>query len=398
MACSRWSWVARGAIAILLTGAGARAAAAQPGWLPRVVNMGANLTGANREAAVAHLESVERLLKDVPEFAHPRGFEVKPYFTGMGRRTGQGDTEHSNYVVQYFFRVNFFAPSFAASKNAIGAIIIGINADENMRGDLDPQGRTIFVEQSRWPLLPYAVATYGVSPSGALQPTEDFSLWAWYTAGGQLPWLPVSREDYYNSIIASAEGNHGERRAEYQKANEKTPYQQWIAEAPQRKKDREETLKAVAAVQTPAEVAKLRKAMEDAEREAGEQFAKNEHQDREDATSAFAPTDKMRAELNRMTLAQRKMPAIVDTDPSKTEWRATGASMRDRDTVTTTVHRVLTPNYDFWRARRSPAEVRTINVYFEASSNPAVQNAVYQAVKKLNWRALAAMTDQAPPQ
>lgn len=60
------------------------------------------------------------------------------------------------------------------------------------------------------------------------------------------------------------------------------------------------------------------------------------------------------------------------------------------------VHRVLTPNYDFWRARRSLADVRTINVHFEATNNPAVQNAVYQTVKKLNWRAIAAMADESP--
>jgi len=97
-----------------------------------------------------------------------------------------------------------------------------------------------------------------------------------------------------------------------------------------------------------------------------------------------------------MTPAQRKLPAIVDNDPARTEWRATGASMRDRDTVTTTVHRVLTPNYDFWRARKSITEVRTIHVYFEGTSNPPVLNAVYQTLKKFDWRALAALVDQPP--
>lgn len=372
------------------------AVGAQTGWLPPVVDMGPNLTGANRAAALARLESIQRLLKQVPELAHPDGFEIRPFFTGHRSRNGLGGSEHADYVIQYLYRVTFFYPSLAENKYPIGAIIFAINADENMRGDLDPQGRVIFIEQRRWPLVPFSVATYGVSADGTLKAGEDFSLWAWFTPGAELPWRAVSREEYYSSLIAGAEGNNGEKLAQYKKVTEKTPYQRWLEEAPQRKKERDETLKALAQIQPPAEVAKLRKEMEDAERDAGEQFKKSESQDREDAKTAFKPTADMRAELNRMTPAQRKLPAIVDLDPARTEWRATGASMRDRDTVSATVSRVLTPNYDFWRARKSIVEVRTINVYFEATSTPAVQDAVYQAVKKFDWRALAALVDQPP--
>jgi len=41
----------------------------------------------------------------------------------------------------------------------------------------------------------------------------------------------MSREDYYAATIASAEGNNGERRAQFQKATAKTPYQQWLEAA-----------------------------------------------------------------------------------------------------------------------------------------------------------------------
>jgi hypothetical protein len=95
-----------------------------------------------------------------------------------------------------------------------------------------------------------------------------------------------------------------------------------------------------------------------------------------------------------MTRAERRLPAILDTDIARTEWRAAGASMRDRDTVTITVHRVLTPNYDFWRARKSLADARTIVVYLEGSAAPPVLNAVYQMYQTFDWRALAARTDQ----
>jgi hypothetical protein len=74
---------------------------------------------------------------------------------------------------------------------------------------------------------------------------------------------------------------------------------------------------------------------------------------------------------------------------------ATGASMLDRDIVSQTVHRVFTPNYDFWRARKSPVEVRTIAVHFSASdAPPPVLNAIWQTYKKFDWKALNALLDQ----
>jgi hypothetical protein len=390
--------LARLSILSLVSCLTASAVAAQTGWLPRTVDMGPNLTGANRAAAIARLESIERLLKQVPELAHPEGFEIRPFFSGGRSRTGLNQSEHTDYAVQYIYRITFFVPKLAPDVSATGTILFAINADENMgHGDVvDSRGGEIFIEQPRWPLIPFSVATYGVSASGTLQAGEDFSLWAWFTPGGELPWRAVSREDYYNGLLASIEGKNGESRAALEELTEKTPYQRWLEEAPKRKAEREEILKTLAQVQPPAEVAKLRKEMEDAERDAGEQFKKNENDDRERDSSMYKFADDIRAELNRMSPAQRKLPAISDSDPARTEWKATGSSMRDRDTLAATVSRVLTPNYDFWRARKSLAEVRTINVYFEGSPAPPVLNAIYQTVKKFDWRALAALVDQPP--
>ena len=382
----------------LLCGVIVSTADAQTGWLPRSVDLGPYLTGENRAAALARLETIERLLKQVPELAHPDGFEIKPYFEGGGTsRTGVGQSQHADYVLPYLYRVTFFYPSFAANKYTIGAIVFGVNVDENAHGWLDPQGRAVMIEEARWPRSPFSVVTYGVSPSGSLRPNEEFRIWSWFTAGAEFPWRAMSREDYYTAVIAHAEGNSGERRAQYKKDTEKTPYERWLAEAPQRKKDREETLKALAQIQSATEVATLRKTMEDAERDAGEQLRKSENDDRENAKAALKPIDDVRAELNRMTPAERKLPAILDTDVGRTEWRATGASLLERDTVTATVHRVLTPDYDFWRARKSRVEPRTIMVYVEGPSAPPVLNAVYQMYKTFDWRALAALTDQPSP-
>jgi hypothetical protein len=273
-------------------------------------------------------------------------------------------------------------------------IVFLVNAADNAGGTRDEQGRHVIIEESRWPKWPYSTVTYGSSPSGTFNGTEVFQATAWFTVGGELPWIPMSREEYYNALILNTEGKNGERRAEYKKATEKTPYERWLEEAPKRKKEREEAIKVIAQA-APAEAAKLRTELEKAEREAGENFKKNESADREEAKTAFTVTDNMRAELNRMTPAQRKLPAIIDTDPTRTEWRASGASMRDRDTASIMVHRVFTPNYDFWRARKSPVEVRTIAVHFAASdAPPPILNVVWQTYKKFDWRALAALLDQ----
>jgi len=370
---------------------------AQTGWLPRSVDLGPNITGANRAAVLARLDAIERLVKQVPELAHPDGFEIRPFVEGSGRRTGPGKSEHAEYAIQYTYRLTFFYPSFAANKYAIGDVVFVVNADENVRAWVDAQGRDVYVEGLRWrPPVPSSVATFVATPSGTtVQKGDDFTLDAWFTAGGESPWRSVSREEFYNAVLVTAEGNNGEKRAEVKKATEKTGYERWLEEAPQRKKEREEALKAVAQFQPAAEVQKLRKTMEDAEREAGEQLKKNESADRESAKSALKPTDDVRAELNRMTPAQRKLPAIVDAGPNKSEFSATGVNIRDpRDTLTANLSRVLMPNYDFWRARKSPVEPRTMLVHLEATSTPPISNAVYQMYKKFDWRALAALMDQ----
>jgi hypothetical protein len=357
------------------------------------MSTGSNITGANRTAAIATLEAIERLVKQVPELAHPDGFEIGSSFTAATKRRGQGDSEHPEYVTEYRLHIAFYYPKRVPMTDPNADIVFLVNANDNAAGFLDAQGRHVIVEEGRWPKWPYSIVTYGSSPSGMLQSGEIFQATAWFTAGGEFPWIPMSREDYYNALILSAEGKNGEKRAEYKKATEKTGYQRWLDEAPQRKKEREETIKAITAV-APAEAAKLRKTLEDADRETEANFKKSEGEDRERAKTAFKSTDDMRAELNRMTPAQRKMPAIIDSDPTRTEWMATGSSMRDRDTVSQNVHRVFTPNYDFWRARRSPVEVRTIAVHFSASdAPPPILNVIWQTYKKFDWRGLAALLD-----
>ena len=384
------------AILALLSSAATPALEAQTGWMPLSVDMGKNLTGPNRAAAIARLERIEALLKQVPELAHPDGFEIKPFFTGHRNRLGLNNSEHADYVVEYQFRIHFYVPKYEGNP-AIGAIVFMVNGEESDPGWMDPQGRALHHEQARWPLTPYSVATYGVSASGLLQAGENFNVSSWFTPGRVFPWRPVTREEYYTAFIATAEGNNGEKRAQYEKRAEKTEYQRWLEAAPQRKEEREAAIATAARFQSKAAAESLRTALETAEKESGAALKQNESTEREESKTAFKGMDGVRAELARMTPAERQLPTILDGDPTRTQWTATGTSLRDKDTISQSVHRLLTPNYDFWRGRKSITEVRTIHVYMEGANNPLVTNAVYQAYKKFDWRALQALVDE-PPQ
>jgi len=153
---------------------------AQDRWLERYVDMGPNLTGANRTTALARLEAIERLLKQVPELAQPKGFDITHVFTGHRDRSGFGDTVQ-HYAIQYILRVGLYAPKWTKLIEAPqGQLIFAINWDENARAWHDPQGRVIFVEGSRWPPTPFATVTYGNADSGGpVQPNDPFEATVW---------------------------------------------------------------------------------------------------------------------------------------------------------------------------------------------------------------------------
>jgi hypothetical protein len=88
-----------------------------------------------------------------------------------------------------------------------------------------------------------------------------------------------------------------------------------------------------------------------------------------------------------MTPAERRLPAIYD-EAGSGHLHATTTSMVDTDGPG--LRRILTPIPDFWRARKSNVEVRGIAVYIGATGTglvPAVNNALVQTSKKLDWAA-----------
>jgi len=366
----------------------------RPGWLPREVFID-NLTAAHKAAAIARLEQIERILLQVPELANPQGFELRSQFHGGARQLGPGDVERPGNVIEYVLRLWFFAPTEAIAGEGCTCITITVN-DHSPFGAApirDEQGRIVYVEAERGDPVPLATQVYG----RFLEARERSSVRVLLTSGGELPWTTVTREELYNAVIFETEGKDGAKLADYRKALETTPYQEWLDGAAERRQEREATLRTAATLQTPAEVAKLRRLLEDTEREVTDRLKASEATDRAANQAALASsharTESMRAELEAMTAAERRMPALIDMTrsdgPYRTGWRLT-------DVDAPTVWRVLTPDYDFWRARRSPVEVRSISVHIGASATglvPAVHKALWQTYQKLDWVALNRLLD-----
>ena len=365
-----------------------------PGWLPREVDI-SGVTPAQKATAIARLEAIERVLQQIPELGHPDGFEVRSQFWGGGRMNGLHDAEMPGSVISYSLILWFFAPSKAIAGDGCTCLEVTVNfrpVTGPSTPEHDERGRSIYIEPTRGDPMPLATQVYD-----RLSPTERSWVTVLMTSGGELPWTPVSREEFYNTLIFSNEGKDGANLADYRKSLEKTPYQQWMEGAAKRKSDREQMFDGLlkAKIQTAAEIAETRKTLEDTEREVAERLKASEDSDRERNQQALAGShtyaDDVRAELAAMTAAERAMPAMIDRALSEGP-NATGERMADRDSPTAL--RVLTPRLDFWRARTSPVEVRGISVHFAASGTgqvPAVQKALWQAYTKLDWAALNRM-------
>jgi hypothetical protein len=368
--------------------------ATRPGWLAREPTRISHLTPAQLAAAIARLEQLERLVLQISEIARPEGFEVTPRFYGGAKILHPDEKQRAGDVVSYEYGLMFFAPSFEIAGEGSRCIQIRINPTlEAQHTTLrDARGNAISIELARGKLVPFATQVYGTfdpSPEGSQLPT-----YVLFTSGGELPWRQVTRDEFYDASILFHHGKDGSEMAQVRKSLEKTPYEQWLAGAPQRKRDREEALKTAAGIQPAAEVAKLRKMLEATEREVGENLKKSEADDRATDQANLAGYlgigDSMIAERNRMSGAERCMPAAVDNQGAPAG--ATGRALADPNDPTAL--RVLTPNYDFWRARKSRDEVRAIEVELRAAgtcANPAVRRAMWEVYQKLDWAALNRM-------
>lgn len=209
-----------------------------------------------------------------------------------------------------------------------------------------------------------------------------------FTRDQMSPWFRVTREEYYKAYLFFLEGKNGEKTATAFKELETTPYEQWLARSEERKKERAQAL-AMVSIAGPEAVAELRKAYEKEDTELAPQLKADRDKDRArlDAHRAgiVSIPNKIRAELDVMSAAERKQPAFIDF----TKNSDIGSSLMATESEST--RRMSTPNDAFWRPARSRIEVRSVYVQFEGSNIPGVTNAIAQTIRKLDWDAIRAL-------
>jgi hypothetical protein len=371
-----------------------------PGWEPYYNSEIGNVTAAQRAAAVRVLKEIERILLQVPELASPKGFKILPQFWGGTRMPGLYNAENPDNVVAYALRV-YLLPIQSPLTSCL-CITVTVNGRVGGSSGQDEQGREIYVvSDPRGRPMPLATQVYG-----ELLPTYDQALdgfsdsWVRVVMTSEPDSKTVTREEYYKFRIFQTEGEGGATLAATRRSLEKTAYQRWLEGAQQRRKNQEATLQAAARNMLPEEVAKLRRDFEETERQTAETLKGQEADEREGNRQALAQFtsvgDAMRAELESMTPAERSMPAIIDPKGGG-RLRATTQAMADRDSPT--MWQVFTPNYDFWRARKSPVEVHSIVVFIghgagmKVGEPEIVHNALRQTFNKLDWAALNKLLD-----
>lgn len=339
-------------------------------------------TRAERAAAMGPMEEIERILWQVPELAHPRGFEVMKQVWGGTRQ----QRERGGLMI-YSFRLWFFEGSRATSREGPVCIAVHVNSSlPGSTGETDETGRPYAIEPEIGELVPGAtIAHEGLQWDTPTADRREGMIT--FTSGGVFPWIPVTREEYLRAQVFGTEGKNGEQEKELRKALETTDYERWVEGAPERKKIRDGAVAALARNQGRAAAEEFKKSQEETERQITEQLKAQEDEERARNKEVLANRwgDQLRAQIAAMTPPERAAPARIGPDGML-------AGPEDRSG-----HRVLTPDPEFFRIRRSPAEVHTITVVFRPTltcSVPAVREALWKAYQTLDWAAFKRMVDR----
>lgn len=372
---------------------GAQGGQVQSAWLAREVQWPRGGTPAERATAMATLDRFEQMLRRVPGLARPDGFEIVPQFAGGHRPLGQGATPIANGVLRYNLGLMMFSPSRAQAEGRVCISFI-VNDDAPQAAHRDATGREFYIEGDRGRAVSGATQVLGGLDD---RQNERSGVDVVFTANGALPWRQPTREEFINALIFEAEGRDGTTSAERKAVFAKTPYEEWVEGAAQRQRDRDETVAQTRALQGAAQAQKVKEQLEAMEREVTERLRREDGSVRERFAAARGMVHKagadLRAALAAMTPAERRMPALVNNALTEGPMVA-GYRLTTNDAPP--AWRVLSPQYEFWRARRSPVEVRSIRVSIGLSGTclqPAIQRALRDAFARMDWAAIRGMAD-----
>jgi hypothetical protein len=333
----------------------------RPGWYARSERLNSP-TPSERAIIVRNLTAAERLVWSSPGYGQPRGFEVTPHWAGSGAAPPGG-------LRSYSVQIGVHVPRRSSTNTNPYATIhfnpdLGRLSDGGLRSE---SGEWYYHERPRAPIGYGATLVYGAFG------VSNSSLLVLFTAHDQDPMLPVSREEYLRARIHEIDRDTKRAGANVTK----TPYQQWMDGAAQRKKNLDQMLARL----TDRDLAeKTRAGFEKQERETAEALKAREPRDVE--TKSFDPAGKLRDQLAAMTPQERASQAWaagVDLMPAG----APGAL------------RVVRVDPAFLRARGSAADARAILVILREPP-PALVEAQTQLHRDLDWSALRRLLDTKP--
>jgi hypothetical protein len=347
----------------------APSAASRVSWWPRRYVGGVNpITAAERAAVEATLDRAEALVRNT-EFGTPRGYEILPW------SEYDGPLDRSR-LSPFGLHVQLQCPTKAMGKDHPADVEIIFNPtplrwSDGDRPIRDENGDGLYFERVRTATRFGAFATYGDFDEKKRVDTEG--LFVLFTAGGESPTLPVSREEYLRAMIFTLEGKNQEKIKKAATAKSQL-YQDWLDRTEQRKKEHEQIVATVAATD-PAQAARLRKDYEKLERETAEEFKKSEAQAREVGAKIALPGDRFRAQIAAMSPQERASPAWVFGTQELVPAGTPHAMM------------VVRANPAFYRARRSPFEPRAVLVHLSVGWNE-IMPMYQQMYRQLDWAAL----------
>ena len=364
----------------------ASVAGAQRGDLPtstasgllRKVNLdgGISVSAADKAYAMARLENIEHIvLKAVPEFGHLK-YPMSAHFSGFS-----ASAPKSNTILEYRYGI-------VADLGPMGLCeVFAVHINEAPRGTPDEAQ----IENAMGKPVPGASVTW----SDFVPPPDPSWQQVIFVRDGEAPYHQLTREEFRRWQIRDQEGANGEKLAETKKLREKTPYERFIDEAPERKKTRDDLRATLKGLRTPAEITAQIKEMEDAERDAASQLKAQDAEERKRNDSlSRAPSfsDNARASIARMSAAERKLPAFVMAGASDTLFQLGTADSAN-------VARAVRLNAGFWNMHRSRVEVRSINVGFAAACPkqpppPEVHQALWKLRQTIDWAALKRMVNE----
>ena len=356
-----------------------------PGWLPRGSRLSTadyKVTPAELTAVINRLTEVERMFLQANELARPVGFEIEPTFYGFSPNES---------VLSYSYGAMFYVPSKKSAGEGTDCLSVSFNQVpgrglNGMEGYRDDRG-AFFFEDQRGDPIPGATHVWN-----RLSPTERSWVDVMFTSGNVSPLETVSRERFQRAKVRFFEAFQSGLAIE-------TPYKKWMAEAPQRKADRE----GLAAALPSAQATALRKTLEDAERETTQSLKAADAADGAETTRQVAvfrqAAERARAQLAAMPPGERPLPAWIERraeqlSPGVNPFPGDLAPLVSPDTPLAA--RVFVPQPDLYKGQRSRVNPRVIQVHLSGSLTcnvPAVQRAVFQASQKLDWAAFARMVD-----